>query len=41
MEYGISGVLTGLHGKSIKLVTAWIVLKAEDIPRFITAYPGE
>ena len=40
-KYEIRGELTGPNGKSINLVTAWIVLKTEDFPRFITAYPGE
>ena len=40
-KYEIRGSLLGPSGKSIYLVTAWIVLNAEDFPRFITAYPGE
>ena len=40
-KYEICGELSGPKGKSIYLVTAWIILKNEDFPRFITAYPGE
>ncbi|MDZ7753983.1 MAG: adhesin [Gammaproteobacteria bacterium] len=40
-KYEIRGRLTGPNGKSVYLVTAWIVLRGEDFPRFITAYPGE
>ena len=41
IECQIGGVLTGPNGKSVNWVTAWIVLKAENFPRFITAYPGK
>ncbi len=39
-KYEIRGKMTGPNGKSMVIVTAWIVLKSEDFPRFITAYPG-
>ncbi len=40
-KYEIRSELSGPNGKSIYLVTAWIVLRTEDLPRFVTAYPGE
>lgn len=40
-KYEIRGELLGPNGKSIYLVTAWIILRNEDCPRFVTAYPGE
>jgi len=39
-KYQIHGKITGPNEKSMLIVTAWIVLKSEDFPRFITAYPG-
>ena len=39
-KFEIRGVLTGPSGKTGEIVTAWIVLTGEEIPRFITAYPG-
>ena len=40
-KYEIRGNITGPKGKTISIVTAWIVLNNEDFPRFITAYPGD
>jgi len=39
-KYEIRGMITGPSGRSAEIVTAWIVLKGEEFPRFITAYPG-
>lgn len=44
-EYGqkfeVRGRITGPARRSADIVTAWIILKGEDTPRFITAYPGD
>lgn len=40
-KYEIRGTITGPTGQSAGIVTAWIILKGEEIPRFITAYPGD
>ncbi len=44
-EYGqkleVRGSITGPAERDAEIVTAWIVLKGESIPRFITAYPGD
>ncbi|MCX7110258.1 MAG: hypothetical protein NTX45_09035 [Proteobacteria bacterium] len=44
-EYGqkfeVKGKITGPVGKPFLLVTVWIILNGEDVPRFITAFPGE
>jgi len=40
-KYKISGRLKGPSGLSGGIVTVWIVLSGEEIPRFVTAYPGE
>jgi hypothetical protein len=41
IKYEIRGVITGPSGLSVELVTAWIILKDETYPRFITAYPAD
>ncbi len=40
-KYEIRGEISGRTGRKEEIVTAWIVLKGEDFPRFITAYPGD
>ena len=40
-KYEVRGMITGPNGKSFAAVTVWIVLKGEDVPRFVTAYPEE
>ena len=44
-EYGrkfeVRGELSGPLGQNANIVTVWIVLKGEQFPRFITAYPGD
>ena len=40
-KYEICGNITGPIGKTIPIVTAWIVLNDDVFPRFITAYPGD
>lgn len=43
-QYGqkfiVEGVLRGKGGEEVKIVTVWVILKGEDIPRFVTVYPG-
>ncbi|MEE9493353.1 MAG: hypothetical protein V3W04_08260 [Gammaproteobacteria bacterium] len=39
-KYEIRGKMTGPSGRAVLMITVWIVLKGEDFPRFITAYPG-
>ena len=43
-QYGqkfiVEGPFTGLSGETVQIVTVWVILKGESIPRFITAYPG-
>jgi hypothetical protein len=41
MKYVVGGTLNGPSGAVADVVTVWIVLDGEDIPRFVTAYPGE
>jgi hypothetical protein len=44
MRYGKKFVIEGLlkcpSGETVKVVTVWVILKDEDIPRFVTVYPG-
>lgn len=44
-QYGnkflVEGPFAGLSGKTMKIVTIWVILKEESVPRFVTAYPGE
>lgn len=39
-KYEVRGTLVGPAGKKAVLVAVWIVLRAEDFPRFVTAFPG-
>ena len=40
-KYVVRGMLRGPAGRSAAVVTAWIVLRGDDVPRFVTAYPAE
>jgi len=39
-KYEVRGAMTGPNGRTAEVVTVWIVLTGEDVPRFITAYSG-
>ena len=39
-KYLVRGILTGLNGRSVEVVSVWIVRVNEDFPRVVTAYPG-
>jgi hypothetical protein len=39
-EYEARGTIQRPGGKAAVVVTVWIVLRGEDFPRFVTAYPG-
>ncbi len=41
VKYVIRANLKGPSGETVELVSVWIILKEEDAPRFVTAYPGE
>ena len=40
-KYLVHGALHGPNGNSADIVTVWIILAGEDIPRFVTAYPED
>ena len=37
--YLVRGVLAGPSGRTGLVVTVWIILSGETVPRFVTAYP--
>ncbi len=39
-KYEIRGILKGPSGKSAEVLTVWIILFGEDVPQFVTAFPG-
>lgn len=40
-KYEVRGTLKGPSGRSASIVTAWMVRLGEDVPRFVTAFPGD
>ncbi|MGH8766758.1 MAG: DUF6883 domain-containing protein [Burkholderiales bacterium] len=44
-DYGrkleVRGSIKGSAERNAEIVTAWNMLKGENIPRFVTAYPGD
>ena len=41
VKYVIRANLKGPNGETAEIVSVWIILSEEDVPRFVTAYPGE
>lgn len=39
-KYAIRAVLVGPSGRAEDVVSVWVVRTGEDVPRFVTAYPG-
>ena len=39
-KYLVRGILKGPSGGSATVVTVWIILSGEGVPRFVTAFPG-
>jgi hypothetical protein len=39
-KYKVRGMIEGPAGKEAALFAVWIVLRGEDFPRFVTAFPG-
>ena len=39
-KFIVEGSLTGPSGETVQIVTVWVILKGQSIPRFVTAYPG-
>ncbi len=40
-KYVARGIVQGPAGRAATVVTVWIVLRGDDVPRLVTAYPGE
>jgi len=40
-KYEIRGIIKGPGGQTGAVVSIWILLANEKVPRFVTAYPGE
>ncbi len=39
-KFVIEGILASPAGETVQIVTVWVILRGENIPRFVTAYPG-
>jgi len=39
-KFVVEGPLIGLLGDPVQIVTVWIILNGEEVPQFISAYPG-
>jgi hypothetical protein len=40
-KFEIRGEITGPNGRVAALVTVWIILAQDPVPRFVTAYPED
>ena len=40
-RYNVTMPIKGLNGKTADVLTAWIIDRDQDHPRFVTAYPEE
>ena len=38
-KFIVEGPFAGSSGEMVQIVTIWVILKGESVPRFITAYP--
>ena len=39
-KFSIEGPLECPSGEKVEIVTVWVMLNGENIPRFVTVYPG-
>lgn len=39
-KFEVRGMLQGPGGREAAVVTVWIILRGEDVPRLVTAFPG-
>ena len=39
-KYEVRGTIQGPSGRSAEVVTVWVILVGDDVPRFVTAFPG-
>ena len=40
-KYAVTGSITGPNGRLAEIVSVWIILAGEEMPRFVTAYPKD
>jgi hypothetical protein len=40
-KYAITGSITGPNGRLAEIVSVWIILAGEEMPRLVTAYPKD
>jgi len=40
-KYTVTGSITGPNGRLAEIVSVWIILAGEEVPRFVTAYPKD
>ncbi len=39
-KYEVRGTILGPSGRGAEVVTVWVVLVGDDVPRLVTAFPG-
>lgn len=39
-KFIVRGILQGPNGERLAVATVWIIRAGEEMPRFVTAYPG-
>lgn len=40
-KYVVRGIIVGPSGQAMEVVTVWIIMAGEAVPRLVTAIPGE
>ncbi len=40
-KFEVRGRLVGPSGRAAEIISVWIILRGEDAPRFVTAFPGQ
>jgi hypothetical protein len=40
-KYAVTASITGPNGRLAEIVSVWIILAGEEMPRFVTAYPKD
>ena len=40
-KFAVTGSITGPSGRIAEIVSVWIILAGEEMPRFVTAYPKD
>ncbi|WP_022947362.1 DUF6883 domain-containing protein [Methylohalobius crimeensis] len=40
-KYAVRGQIVGPNGRAADIISVWIILNGENVPRFVTAYPED